>query len=66
MKYIVFSFLFTFIFAGCANNKNVSTPSPSNVTNEVSSKKIFSENDNWLPINKNTDFQNAKNDKVVK
>ena len=66
MKYIVFSFLFTFIFAGCTNNKNVSTPSPSNVTNEVSSKKIFSENDNWLPINKNTDFQNAKNDKVVK
>ena len=65
-KYLVFSFLFALIFAGCTNNKNVSTPSPSNVTNEVSSKKIFSENDNWLPINKNTDFQNAKNDKVVK
>lgn len=66
MKYIVVGLLLPLFFIGCTNNKNVSTPSPSNVTNEVSSKKIFSENDNWLPINKNTDFQNAKNDKVVK
>ena len=65
-KYLVLGLLLKLFFIGCTNNKNVSTPSPSNVTNEVSSKKIFSENDNWLPINKNTDFQNAKNDKVVK
>ena len=65
-KYLVLGLLLTLFFIGCTNNKNVSTSSPSNVTNEVSSKKIFSENDNWLPINKNTDFQNAKNDKVVK
>ena len=66
MEYIVLGLFQSLFFIGCTNNKNVSTPSPSNVTNEVSSKKIFSENDNWLPINKNTDFQNAKNDKVVK
>ncbi len=64
MKYIVVGLLLPLFFIGCTNNKNVSTPS--NVTSEVSSKQIFSENDNWLPINKNTDFQNAKNDKVVK
>ncbi len=64
MKYIVLGLLLPLFFIGCTNNKNVSAPS--NVTNEISSKQLFSENDNWLPINKNTDFQNAKNDKVVK
>ena len=64
-KYLVFSFLFTFIFAGCTTtSKNVEAPLK--VENEVNSKQLFSENDNWLPINKNTDFKNAKNDKVVK
>ena len=43
MKYIVLGLLLPLFFIGCTNNKNVSTPSPSNVTNEVSSKKIFSE-----------------------
>src|SRR5574344_1822591 len=61
MKYIVLGLLLPLFFIGCTNNKNGSTPSPSNVTNEVSSKKIFSENDNWLPINKNTDFETSRN-----
>ena len=65
MKYIFMISLITLFFNGCTTtSKNVETPLK--VENEVSSKKIFSENDNWLPINKNTDFQNAKNDKVVK
>ncbi len=64
MKYIVLGLLLLLFFIGCTNNKNVSAPS--NVTNEISSKQIFSENDNWLPINKNTDFKNLKNEKVVK
>ena len=65
MKYIFMISLITLFLNGCTTtSKNVEIPL--NVENEVSSKKIFSENDNWLPINKNTDFQNAKNDKVVK
>ena len=65
MKYIVLGLLLPLFFIGCTNNKNVSTPSPSNVTNEVSSKKIFGEKDNWQPINKNN-ILDEKNNKVVK
>ena len=65
MKYIFMISLITLFLNGCTTtSKNVEIPLK--VENEVSSKKIFSENDNWLPINKNTDFQNVKNDKVVK
>lgn len=63
-KYLVFSFLLTFIFAGCTTtSKNVKTPLK--VENEVSSKKIFGEKDNWQPINKNN-ILDEKNNKVVK
>ena len=65
MKYIFMISLITLFLNGCTTtSKNVETPLK--VENEVNSKQLFSENDNWLPINKNTDFQNAKNDKVVK
>lgn len=63
-KYLVFSFLFTFIFAGCTTtSKNVEIPLK--VENEVSSKKIFGEKENWQPINKNN-ILDEKNNKVVK
>ncbi|MCT7535656.1 hypothetical protein N5T95_09005 [Aliarcobacter cryaerophilus] len=63
-KYLVFSFLFTFIFAGCTTtSKNVEAPLK--VENEVSSKKIFGEKENWQPINKNN-ILDEKNNKVVK
>ena len=64
-KYLVFSFLFTFIFAGCTTtSKNVETPLK--VENEVISKELFENKENWQPINKDQILQNEKNTKVVK
>ncbi|MCG3667488.1 hypothetical protein L5F68_05360 [Aliarcobacter butzleri] len=61
MKYIVFSFLFTLIFAGCTTtNKSVQ------ITAEETNKKLFENKENWQPINKDNTLQNIKNDKVVK
>lgn len=51
------------LLSGCSTStKKVEAPMI-----EVSSKNLFSSNqENWLPINKNQDFQNEKNNKVVK
>ena len=65
MKYIVFSFLFVLIFAGCTTtSKSVETPTT--VANEVSNKELFENKENWQPINKDQILQNEKNTKVVK
>lgn len=64
MKYIFMISLITLFFNGCATtSKNVETPLK--VENEVSSKKIFGEKENWQPINKNN-ILDEKNNKVVK
>lgn len=61
MKYIVFSFLFTLVLAGCTTtNKSVQ------ITAEETNKKLFENKENWQPINKDQTLQNIKNDKVVK
>ncbi len=64
MKYIFMISLITLFLNGCTTtSKNVEIPL--NVENEVSSKKIFGEKENWQPINKNN-ILDEKNNKVVK
>lgn len=65
IKYLVFSFLFALIFAGCTTtSKSVETPTT--VANEISNKELFENKENWQPINKDQTLQNIKNEKVVK
>ena len=65
MKYIFMISLITLFFNGCATtSKNVETPLK--VENEVISKELFENKENWQPINKDQILQNEKNTKVVK
>ena len=57
--------LITLFFNGCTTtSKNVETPLK--VENEVISKELFENKENWQPINKDQILQNEKNTKVVK
>lgn len=60
MKYIAINLL-TLLLVGCSTNNQ-----QLEVTNEVSSKKIFENQDNWQPINKSPTLKEEKNNKVVK
>ncbi len=65
MKYIFMISLITLFFNGCTTtSKNVETPLK--VENEVISKELFENKENWQPINKDQILQNEKNTKVVK
>ena len=65
MKYIFIISLITLFFNGCTTtSKNVETPLK--VENEVISKELFENKENWQPINKDQILQNEKNTKVVK
>lgn len=64
MKYIFMISLITLFFNGCATtSKNVEIPLK--VENEVISKELFENKENWQPINKNN-ILDEKNNKVVK
>ena len=64
MKYIFIISLITLFFNGCTTtSKNVETPLK--VENEVISKELFENKENWQPINKNN-ILDEKNNKVVK
>ncbi len=65
MKYIFMISLITLFFNGCTTtSKNLETPLK--VENEVISKELFENKENWQPINKDQILQNEKNTKVVK
>lgn len=65
MKYIFMISLITLFLNGCTTtSKNVETPLK--VENEVISKELFENKENWQPINKDQILQNEKNTKVVK
>ena len=60
MKYIFMISLITLFLNGCTTtSKNVEIPLK--VENEVSSKKIFGEKENWQPINKNNILDEKNN-----
>lgn len=66
IKHLILTLFIASFFTACATNKNNVEKTQSIMNNEINSKELFENKENWKAINKNN-VQDLKNfEKVVK